>query len=79
MKLSGILALSWEILDFIWLKKVLVGFAVAGTTVSPPIVSICLHPMWSMGQVKEHYLYNEKVGNQYLGKTHAGTQFGLRF
>ena len=30
--------------------------ACAGTTVSPPMVSICLWAMWSMGHVKERYL-----------------------
>ena len=48
------------------------SLATAGTAVSPPIVSICLHAMWSMGQVKEHYLHYEKAGNQYLGRVVAG-------
>jgi len=32
------------------------SFASAGSTVSPPMVSICLRAMWSMGPVKERYL-----------------------
>lgn len=27
---------------------------------SPPIVSVCLQAMWSMGTVKEHYLIMKK-------------------
>jgi hypothetical protein len=41
--------------------------ASSGTTVSPPMVSICLRAMWSMGHVKERYLQFEKAGDQYLG------------
>jgi hypothetical protein len=44
------------------------GHACAGTTVSPPMVSICLCAMWSMGHIKERYLQYEKAGNQYLGR-----------
>ena len=43
------------------------SFASAGSTVSPPMVSICLRAMWSMGSVKERYLQGEKAGDQYLG------------
>jgi hypothetical protein len=46
--------------------------ACSGSMVSPPMVSICLHAMWSMGHVKEHYLQYEKVGNQYLGRVVRG-------
>ena len=42
------------------------SLASAGTTVSPPMVSICLRAMWSMGSVKERYLQYEKAGDQYL-------------
>jgi hypothetical protein len=42
--------------------------ACSGTTVSPPIVSICLRAMWSLGHVKERYLQYEKAGDQYLGR-----------
>ena len=46
--------------------------ACAGTTVSPPIVSICLRAMWSLGHVKERYLQYEKAGDQYLGRVVSG-------
>ena len=46
--------------------------ASAGTTVSPPMVSICLRAMWSMGPVKERYLQYEKAGDQYLGRVVCG-------
>ncbi len=43
-------------------------YAKAGSTVCPPMVSICLQAMWGMGCVKEHYLQYEKAGDQYLGR-----------
>ena len=46
--------------------------ASSGTTVSPPMVSICLRAMWSMGHVKERYLQFEKAGDQYLGRVVCG-------
>jgi len=48
------------------------SFASAGSTVSPPMVSICLRAMWSMGSVKECYLQFEKAGDQYLGRVVSG-------
>jgi hypothetical protein len=53
-------------------RKGACSYASAGTTVSPPIVSICLRAMWSMGQVKERYLQYEKAGDQYLGRVVSG-------
>ncbi len=48
------------------------SFATAGSTVCPPMVSICLWAMWSMGLVKEHYLQFKKAGDQYLGRVVSG-------
>jgi hypothetical protein len=48
------------------------SFAAAGSTVCPPMVSICLWAMWSMWSVKERYLQFEKVGDQYLGRVVSG-------
>lgn len=48
------------------------SLASTGTTVSPPMVSICLRAMWSMGSVKERYLQYEKAGDQYLGRVVSG-------
>ncbi len=53
-------------------RKGACSHASAGSTVSPPIVLICLRAMWSMGSVKERYLHYEKAGDQYLGQTVAG-------
>ncbi len=47
-------------------------FASSGTTASPPIASICLRAMWSMGPVKERYLHYEKAGDQYVGRVVSG-------
>ncbi len=49
-------------------RKGACSHALAGSTVAPPIVSICLRAMWSMGSVKERYLHYEKAGDQYLGR-----------
>ncbi len=46
--------------------------AAAGSTASPPIVSICLWAMWSMGNMKERYLHYEKAGDQFLGRVVSG-------
>ncbi len=48
------------------------SYASSGSTVSPPIVSVCLHAQWSMGSVKERYLHYEKAGDQYLGRVVSG-------
>ena len=53
-------------------RKGACSFASAGSTVSPPMVSICLRAMWSMGSVKERYLQLEKAGDQYLGQVVSG-------
>ena len=48
------------------------SYAASGTTVSPPMVSICLRAMWSIGHNKERYLQYEKAGDQYLGRVVCG-------
>jgi hypothetical protein len=48
------------------------SYASAGSTVSPPMVSICLQAMWSMGSVKERYLQFGRAGDQYLGRVVYG-------
>jgi hypothetical protein len=48
------------------------SFATVGSTVCPPMVSICLWAMWSMGLVKERYLQFEKARDQYLGRVMSG-------
>ena len=53
-------------------RKGACSFAAAGSTVCPPMVSICLRAMWSMGSVKERYLQFEKAGDQYLGRVVSG-------
>jgi hypothetical protein len=53
-------------------RKGAASHACAGSTVSPPMVSVCLRAMWSMGHVKERYLQYEKAGDQYLGRVVCG-------
>jgi hypothetical protein len=55
-------------------RKSASSHACAGTTVSPPIVSICLCAMWSMGHIKERYLHYKMAGNQYLGQVVCGLE-----
>ena len=43
-----------------------------GSTVSPPMASICLRAGWSMGPVKEKYIHYEKAGDQYVGRVVTG-------
>lgn len=44
----------------------------AGSTVSPPIASLCIRAGWAMGGVKERYIKNEKAGDQYVGRCASG-------
>ncbi|KAL3771060.1 hypothetical protein ACHAWU_006437 [Discostella pseudostelligera] len=53
-------------------RKGSASYACAGSTVSPPMVSVCLRAMWSMGHIKERYLQYEKAGDQYLGRVVCG-------
>ncbi len=48
------------------------SYANVGSTVCPPMVSICLQAMWSVGSIKECYLQYEKAGDQYLGWVASG-------
>ena len=40
--------------------------------VSPPMAAICLRACWSMDPVKDHYVHNEKAGDQFIGSTVTG-------
>ncbi len=53
------------------------SYAATGTTVAPPIVSIFLQKMWSMGRVKERYLSFKNAGDQYLGRLIPGMKLFL--
>jgi len=53
-------------------RKGACSFASAGSTVSPPMDSICLRAMLSMGSGKERYLQFEKAGDRYLGRVVSG-------
>ena len=49
-----------------------VGTMVAsGCTVSPPIVSLCLRVGWTLGGVKDKYLFRENAVDQYVGRCAA--------
>ena len=53
-------------------RKGAATLAACGCTVSPPMASICLRAGWSMGPVKERYLFYEKAGDQFVGRTVCG-------
>ena len=53
-------------------RKGAATLAACGYTVSPPMSSICLRAGWSMGPMKEHYLFYEKAGDQFVGRTVCG-------
>ena len=44
----------------------------SGCTVSPPIVAVCLRAGWTLGGVKDRYLFREGAGDQYVGRAAAG-------
>jgi hypothetical protein len=53
-------------------RKGVATWVAAGCTVSPPIVSLCLRAGWSLGGVKDRYLFYENAGDQYVGRCASG-------
>ena len=53
-------------------RKGAATYCSTGSTVSPPMASICLRAGWSIGLVKEKYIHYEKAGDQYVGRVVAG-------
>ena len=53
-------------------RKGAATIAACGYTMSLPMASICLRAGWSMGPVKERYLFYEKAGDQFVGRTVCG-------
>ena len=45
---------------------------VSGCTVGAPIVSLCLQAGWSLGGVKDKYLFCKDAGDQYVGRCASG-------
>ena len=54
------------------IRKGAVTLISTGTTVSPPMASICLRANWSLGGVQSRYIKYEKAGDQYVGRTVCG-------
>ena len=44
----------------------------SGCTVGPPIVSLCLRAGWTLGGVKDKYLFRENAGDMYVGRCASG-------
>ena len=53
-------------------RKGVATWVAAGCTVAPPIVSLCLRAGWSLGGVKDKYLFHENAGDQHVGRCAAG-------
>ena len=53
-------------------RKGAATYCSTGSTVSPPMASICLRAGWSMGPVKEKYIHYKKAGDQYVGRVIYG-------
>jgi hypothetical protein len=43
----------------------------AGSTMAPPITSLCIRAGWTMGGVKDRYLKYEAAGDQFVGRAAA--------
>lgn len=53
-------------------RKGVATWVAGGCTVSPPIVALCLRAGWSLGGVKDRYLFYENAGDQYVGRCASG-------
>ena len=53
-------------------RKGVAILAGCGCTFSPPVASICLRTGWSIGLVREQYLYYDKAGDQFVGTIVCG-------
>ena len=51
------------------IQKGAISHVSAGCTVSPPMAAICLRAAWSMGNVKDRYIYYEKAGDEFMGRS----------
>ena len=54
------------------IRKGAASYCASGSTISPPIVSICLRANWSIGGSKERYLKFENAGDQFVGRMVSG-------
>ena len=48
------------------------GINLLDVSVSPPMASICLRASWGMGPIKDRYIYYEKAGDEYVGRSVSG-------
>ena len=49
-------------------RKGVATLIASGCTVSPPIAPLCIRAGWVMGGMKDKYIFNEKAGDQYVGR-----------
>jgi len=53
-------------------RKGAITLVMTGCTISPPTASVCLRAGWSFGSVKDRYIFYEKAGDQFTGRTVTG-------
>ena len=53
-------------------RKGAITLVTTGCTVSPPMAAVCLRAGWTMGPVKDRYIFYEKAGDQFVGRTVTG-------
>ena len=56
-------------------RKGSITIVCSGCTVSPPMLSIFLKACWSMGNVKDRYIYYKKSGYQFFGRSVTGISY----
>jgi len=49
-------------------RKGVATMVASGCTVGPPIVSLCIRAGWSLGGVKDKYLFRENAGDMHVGR-----------
>ena len=49
-------------------RKGVATLIASGSTVCPPISSLCIRAGWVMGGMKDKYIFREKAGDQYVGR-----------
>jgi len=49
-------------------RKGVATLIASGSTVCPPITSICIHAGWTMGGMKDKYIFRAEAGDQYVGR-----------
>jgi len=49
-------------------RKGVATLIASGSTVCPPIMSLCIRAGWTMGGMKDKYIFRAEAGDQYVGR-----------